>query len=145
MIEYIKNNEQILALIIRNNYHAEGIKFITPDNFSQQIGYMNRPQNYEIKPHIHNPVARKVEYTKEVILVKKGMVRVDFYDEYKNYLGSKILHTGDITLLAFGGHGFKMLEDSEIIEVKQGPYVGDVDKTRFSSTPDEEIILLGNN
>jgi hypothetical protein len=132
MLESIEHNGSTLALILRANYHAEGIKFFTPNDFSQQLGYMNRPEGYVIPPHVHNPVAREVHYTKEVLIIKSGKLRADFYDEDQNYLESRILEMGDIVLLAFGGHGFEMLENSEIVEVKQGPYAGDADKTRFT-------------
>ena len=131
MVEYIRLEDKTHAVILRANYHAEGIKFFTPNDFSQQLGYMNRPAGYIIPPHVHNPVAREVHFTKEVLIIKTGKVRVDFYDDDQKYLESKILNQGDILLLAFGGHGFEMLEASEIIEVKQGPYAGDADKTRF--------------
>jgi hypothetical protein len=93
---------------------------------------MNRPRGYVIPPHVHNPVAREVHFTKEVLFIKSGKVRVDFYDDDQEYLESRVLRAGDVVLLAFGGHGFEMIEDSEIIEVKQGPYCGESDKTRFS-------------
>ena len=76
---------------------------------------MNRPSGYEIQPHVHNAVQREVQFTKEVLFIKSGKVRVDFYDNEKNYLESRILVSGDVILLAFGGHGFEMMEDSEII------------------------------
>ena len=132
MIENIWHANTFLALILRANYHAEGIQFFTPNEFSQQLGYMNRPSGYIIPPHVHNPVTREVQFTKEVLVIKSGKVRVDFYDDDQNYLESHILNQGDIVLLAFGGHGFEMLEASEIIEVKQGPYAGEADKTRFA-------------
>lgn len=132
MIERIVNREQELAVIIRQSYHKEGIEFITPSTYSQQLGYMNRPAGYVIAPHVHNPVPREVQFTKEVLFIKTGKVRVDFYDDDQNYLESRILCQGDVILLAFGGHGFEMLEASEMIEVKQGPYAGDADKTRFT-------------
>jgi hypothetical protein len=122
----------MLALILRAGYRADGIRFFTPNDFSQQLGYMNRPRGYVIPPHVHNPVAREVHFTKEVLFIKSGKVRVDFYDDDQAYLESRVLRAGDVVLLAFGGHGFEMIEDSEIIEVKQGPYCGESDKTRFS-------------
>lgn len=131
MIEQINHQGKLLALILRANYRADGIQFFTPNDFSQQLGYMNRPKGYVIPPHVHNPLAREVQFTKEVLFIKSGKVRVDFYDDNQNYLESRILNQGDIVLLAFGGHGFEMLEASEIIEVKQGPYAGEEDKTRF--------------
>ena len=94
---------------------------------------MKHPKGKTIQPHIHNPVPRQVHYTQEVLFLKKGKLRVDFYDEQQNYLESHILEAGDVILLAAGGHGFKVLEELEMFEVKQGPYAGDSDKTRFES------------
>ena len=142
MIENIFHANTLLALILRADHHAEGIQFFTPNDFSQQLGYMNRPQGYVIPPHVHNPVAREVQFTKEVLIIRSGKVRVDFYDDDQNYLESRVLNQGDIVLLAFGGHGFEMLEASEIIEVKQGPYAGEADKTRFSPISSEQIHLV---
>jgi len=130
-IEHIKDGESDLALILRRDYCGEGIKFFTPDSYSQQIGYMNRPAGYAIQPHVHNPVTREVQYTNEVLIVRSGRLRVDFYSEAQQYLFSRELGEGDIILLIRGGHGFVMLEATEIVEVKQGPYAGDHDKTRF--------------
>lgn len=142
MIEQILHVDKLLALILRIEYRADGIQFFTPNDFSQQLGYMNRPQGYIIPPHVHNPVAREVQFTKEVLVVRSGKVRVDFYDDDQNYLESRILNQGDIVLLAFGGHGFEMLEASEIVEVKQGPYAGEEDKTRFTPISSELIRLV---
>jgi mannose-6-phosphate isomerase-like protein (cupin superfamily) len=132
MIEHIIHADRTLAVLLRADYRREGIQFFTPDDFSQQLGYMNRPQGYVIPPHVHNPVAREVHYTKEVLFIKSGRVRVDFYDDDQRYLESRILRQGDVLLLAYGGHGFEMLEPTEMIEVKQGPYAGEADKTRFT-------------
>ena len=141
MIEYINHCGLRLALILRANYHDNGIQFFTPNEFSQQLGYMNRPTGYIISPHVHNPVAREVQYTKEVLFIKSGRLRVDFYSEGQEYLESSILETGDVILLAYGGHGFEMLEPTEIIEVKQGPYAGDQDKTRFDGVNKDQVKL----
>jgi mannose-6-phosphate isomerase-like protein (cupin superfamily) len=141
MTEDILHNGKLLALILRASFHADGIRFFTPNDFSQQLGYMNRPRGYVIPPHVHNPVTRSVQYTKEVLFIKSGKVRVDFYDDEQNYLESRILGAGDVILLAFGGHGFEMLEPTEMIEVKQGPYAGDADKTRFDPVPAVKLRL----
>ena len=141
IIEHIKLNDRILGIIIRASFRKEGIAFFTPDDFSQQLGYMNRPEGYVIPPHTHNVVERKVELTQEVLLIKSGKVRVDFYDDDQVYLESRILVQGDVVLLAHGGHGFKMLEPSEMIEVKQGPYCGEMDKVRFESVSDDNILI----
>ena len=141
MIENIIYGDITLAIIIRAEYRSEGIKFFTPDEFSQQLAYMNRPQGYVIPPHVHNAVIREVQYTKEVLFIKSGKVRVDFYDDNKNYLESRLVYPGDVILLAFGGHGFEMIEASEIIEVKQGPYAGEADKVRFEPVSNTGINL----
>jgi mannose-6-phosphate isomerase-like protein (cupin superfamily) len=140
MIEQITHNSVLLSIIIRADYQKEGITFFTPGDFSQQLGYMNRPSGYIIDPHVHNHVERKVTLTQEVLYIKSGKVRVDFYDDNKNYLESRILKKGDVILLAAGGHGFEILETAEMIEIKQGPYCGDADKTRFASTQENPII-----
>lgn len=131
MIDRIIHQNQELALIIRHGYRKDGIEFFTPGTYSQQIGYMNRPAGHVIPPHVHNPVRREVQFTKEVLFIRSGRLRVDFYSDAQEYLESTILEAGDVILLALGGHGFEMLEPTEIIEVKQGPYAGDADKTRF--------------
>lgn len=140
-IERIYSGEQELALIVRCGYQSDGVEFFTPGSYSQQIGYMNRPAGYVIEPHVHRPVTREVQYTKEVLLIRKGRLRVDFYSEQQAYLESTILEAGDVILLAFGGHGFEMLEPTEIIEVKQGPYAGDGDKKRFEGVPPSQVKL----
>lgn len=141
MIERICHGDQELALIIRHDYHSEGIEFFTPDTYSQQIGYMNRKAGYVIAPHVHNPVRREVQFTKEVLYIKSGKLRVDFYNDEQCYLESTILSKGDVILLAYGGHGFEVLEAAEIIEVKQGPYAGDQDKTRFEPVANSQLIM----
>jgi len=133
MIEEVKDKNVLLSIIIRSEFYSSGIEFFTPNEYSQQLAYMNREKGYEIQPHLHNSVQREVQHTQEVLFIKSGKVRVDYYDNSKNYLESKVLLKGDVVLLAYGGHGFYMLEPSEIIEVKQGPYSGDKDKTRFDS------------
>lgn len=142
MLEQIKIGDKILGIIIRANYSKEGIAFFTPDDFSQQLGYMNRPEGYIIPPHVHNIVERSVELTQEVLYVKQGKVRVDFYDDNRTYLESRIISTGDVILLAHGGHGFKMIKQSEMIEVKQGPFCGELDKIRFDAVSDSDVILI---
>lgn len=144
LIKKIFIENEIAAIIIRTSYYDNGINFFTPPEFSQQLAYMNRPKGYIIHPHIHNPLLRQVQVTKEVLLIKSGKVRVDFYDEHRHYFKSAILYQGDVILLAFGGHGFEMLEPSEIIEIKQGPYAGEADKTRFPPL-DQGQIYFGDD
>lgn len=133
MIEKITAGEQLLALIISHSFNEPGVHFFTPDDCAQQLAYMRHPVGKEIPPHVHNPVPRQVLLTQEVLFIKRGKLRVDFYDDERTYLESRTLEAGDTILLAGGGHGFEVLEELEMIEVKQGPYAGDRDKTRFAA------------
>jgi len=132
MIERVFWGDTEYAIIIRATHTTEGIEFFTPPTYSQQLALMQRPRGYVIDPHHHNTVDRKVTFTSEVLFIRRGCVRVDFFDISQAYVDSRVLNTSDVILLISGGHGFSMLEDSEIVEVKQGPYVGDLDKTRFT-------------
>lgn len=145
MIENIIHNNKILAIIIRSSYSRDGIEFFTPNDFSQQLAYMKRPENYCIQAHKHNSVPRNVTHTQEVLFIKSGEIRVDFYDHNQIYLQSRILTTGDVILFASGGHGLKMLTETEIVEVKQGPYAGDDDKTRFDGISENQIEIKREN
>ena len=133
MVDSVSHNNQLLAIIIPRHFSEPGIHFCTPDDFSQQLAYMRHPSGKEIPPHVHNPVPRQVQLTQEVLFIRRGKLRVDFYDDNRTYLESRILEAGDAILLATGGHGFEVLEEVEMIEVKQGPYVGEQDKTRFEA------------
>ena len=132
MVSEVRNNGELLAIVLRAGYSEPGIHFFTPNEFSQQLAYMRHPAGKIIEPHVHNPVARTVHYTLEVLVLKRGKLRVDFYDDSQVYLQSMVLESGDVILLATGGHGFEVLEEIEMLEIKQGPYAGDSDKTRFT-------------
>lgn len=134
MVENIEHETELFAMIIRSSFDEPGITFFTKDDFSQQLAYMHHPKGKKIEPHIHNAVPRQVSFTQEVLFIKKGKLRVDFYSDQKEYLQSRILESGDFILLIKGGHGFEVLEDLIMIEVKQGPYVGEYDKIRFQPT-----------
>ncbi len=142
MIEKIIHNGKLLSIIIRSGFNKPGISFFTPDDFSQQLAYMRHPAGKVIPPHVHNPVPRQVHFTQEVLFIRRGKLRIDFYDDDRNYLESRIFETGDTILLATGGHGFEALEELEMIEVKQGPYAGEKDKTRFEAV-DKKMLRVG--
>jgi hypothetical protein len=142
-VEHIKNGESLLAIIISASFDEPGIHFFTPNELSQQLAFMRHPAGKVIEPHVHNPVPREVQYTQEVLLIKRGKLRVDFYDERERYLESRILRTGDVILLAVGGHGFEILEETEMVEVKQGPYAGDLDKRRFLGITADQAKVSG--
>jgi mannose-6-phosphate isomerase-like protein (cupin superfamily) len=134
MIDRIEYGGRLLAVIVFDRYHKSGITFFTPNELSQQLAYMHHPPGKIIEPHIHTPAAREVLLTQETLFIKRGKLRVDFFDDQQNYLESRILEAGDVILLVQGGHGFEILEELEMFEVKQGPYKGDDDKTRFNAT-----------
>ena len=131
-VEYIRHDDVLLAIIVRAHFQKDGIEFFTPKELSQQLGYMKHPAGHRIAAHIHKLVVREIEYTQETILVKSGKIRVDFFSQDRKHMRSDVLTTGDVVLLASGGHGFFFLEESELIEIKQGPYLSfEVDKERF--------------
>ncbi|HEX5125162.1 MAG TPA: hypothetical protein VFW00_00335 [Rhodocyclaceae bacterium] len=142
MVEEIKDDGVLLAIIVRNSFDEPGISFFTPNHLSQQLAYMHHPAGKIIEPHVHNAVPREVTYTQEILFIKRGKLRVDFYGADKRYLHSRILKSGDVVLLATGGHGFEVLEEVQMIEVKQGPYSGDVDKTRFTPNPEQPHYVV---
>jgi len=141
MFEKIYHGDLLLAIIVSHRFCEPGIHFFTPDDHSQQLAYMRHPAGKEIPPHVHNPVRREVHFTQEVLFIRRGKLRVDFYDNERKYLESRILESGDTILLATGGHGFEVLDDLEMLEVKQGPYAGDQDKTRFDPA-DKKVLRL---
>jgi mannose-6-phosphate isomerase-like protein (cupin superfamily) len=141
MVEEITYQNELLAIIVRESYKREGISFFTPHEFSQQIAYMNHPPGKVIDPHVHNQIIREVYFTQEVLFLKRGKIRVDFYNSKQDYLESRILVSGDMILLASGGHGFEVIEEIEMIEIKQGPYAGDEDKVRFRAVDQNNIKI----
>ena len=142
MIEKIIHKKKMLALIVRASYRRKkGITFFTQNESTQQFGYMKHKRNHIIKPHLHKKRLTKIYYTSEVILILKGILRVDFYNQFKKYLLSKILKPSDIIMLVSGGHGFKVLKDVEMIEVKQGPYSLSQDKEKFKYVGEKKIKI----
>jgi mannose-6-phosphate isomerase-like protein (cupin superfamily) len=141
----ISNEGAVLALIVPGSFSEPGIHFFTPPEFSQQLAYMQHPAGKQILPHVHNEVVREVFRTQEILFIRKGRLRVDFYDQEQRYVESRVLEPGDTILLASGGHGFEVLEALEMIEVKQGPYNGDRDKTRFEPVATAALKIREGN
>lgn len=131
-VEEIRHHDKVLAIIVRSQFNAPGIHFFTTPDFSQQLAYIKHPPGKVIDAHYHVPKKCHVELTQEVLIIKRGKLRVDFYRDDQSYLESRILVDGDIILLAQGAHGFEVLEDLEMVEVKQGPYTGEEEKVRFT-------------
>ena len=142
MIEKIYHKKKLYALIVRAKFrNKKGINFFTPVDTNQQFGYMKHDKGHLIKPHKHKKRATKIFYTTEVIILFKGSLRVDFYDQRQKYLFSKIIREKDIIMLVHGGHGFKVLKKVEMIEVKQGPYSLEKDKVKFKEIDEQKIKI----
>ena len=141
MIKQIFNKEELLGIIVTHDFQKDGIEFFTEGSLSQQLAFMSHKKGHEIIPHYHNPVPRTIHYTQETLFIRKGKLRVDFYDDKQKYVESHILEAGDVILLVSGGHGFEVLEDLEMFEVKQGPHIGDKCKTRFCSISKEKLLI----
>jgi mannose-6-phosphate isomerase-like protein (cupin superfamily) len=140
-VERVVSRDQILAIVLRHDFSVPGVHFFTPSEFSQQLGFMQHSAGKVIQPHVHEAVQREVKFTQEVLFVRKGKLRVDFYSGEQEYIESRVLEAGDVVLLAGGGHGFEVLEDLEMVEVKQGPYAAQADKVRFNGIGHDQAIL----
>lgn len=140
-VERIVHESQLLAMIISNQFAERGVHFFTPGELSQQVAIMRHDAGRVIAPHVHTPAPREIVYTNEVLVIRRGRLRVDFYTREQAYLTSRELVAGDIILLITGGHGFEVLEDIDMIEVKQGPFMGEQDKTRFEAVSGDAIRL----
>ena len=142
MLEKIHHKKKLFALIIRKKYRKKrGINFFSSKKDNQQIGYMSHKKNHIIYPHLHRRRDARIFYTTEVIILLKGKLRVDFYDNKKEYLFSKTLSKNDIIYLIQGAHGFKVLDPIEMIEIKQGPYLQSKDKIKFLNVSEKKIKI----
>ncbi len=143
MIEKVIYKKKLQALIVRGKYrNKKGITFFTPKDSVQQFGYMKHKKTHIIKPHLHQKRKNtKISHTSEVLLIMKGSIRVDFYNSSKKYLLSKVLREKDIIMLVHGAHGFKVLKEVEMLEVKQGPYSLIRDKIKFEKVDEKKIKI----
>ncbi len=142
MIDKILYKKKIIAIIINTDkFKKKGVNFTSPNNFTKQVGIINFKKNHFIKPHTHKKFLRKIYRTSEVLFVKKGLLRVDFYTNNKKYLFSRVLKKNDIIILHDGSHGFKVLKECSIIEIKQGPFIKTLDKKRFDKVDEKKIKI----
>ena len=137
--EEIVLDGQICAVILPAEFDEPGIHFFTANELPQQLASMSYKTGKAIPAHTHNCIPREASYTQEALFIRKGKVRVDFYTRQREYRISRVLGPGDVIVLMSGGHGFEVLEDLNMVEVKQGPYVGDADKTRFEAAPPAKL------
>ena len=130
-VEIIYDDKAPVAYFIDSEWTPDKTEFLTPDSLNQQMGMIVYSKGKDITPHKHLPITRTIEGTTECIIVRKGLCYVDIYDDEPKVIYTKKLKKGDIILLLGGSHGFRMIEDTVLFEVKQGPYAGDQDKKRF--------------
>ena len=130
-IEIISWKDQPLVYIIRAEIKVKSTTFITPPEFKQQVGYVVYPKHGELVRHVHRPLERHLIGTSEVLILRQGHCEIDIYNDDRELVATRELNTGDLMLMVGGGHGFRMLEDTVFLEIKQGPYTGLDEKERF--------------
>jgi mannose-6-phosphate isomerase-like protein (cupin superfamily) len=138
-IESIMDGEALLAYIVRNDATRPATEFFTRDDAAFQAGFVVYPAGGAVPPHVHLPVTRSVEGTSEALLVRRGRCVVDIYGEDRALVASRELGTGDLVIAVRGGHGFRMLEDTVLLEIKQGPYAGQAEKERFDPPGEPKV------
>jgi hypothetical protein len=131
LIEHIADGDQPLCYIIRAGFIPDSTTFLTPPEFKQQVGFVVYPASGEIARHVHRPIPRALLGTSEVLVLKQGHCLIDIYNDQRQLIATRELHTGDVMLMVGGGHGFRMLEKTVFLEVKQGPYTGLDEKEKF--------------
>lgn len=130
-VEIISDENGPVAYFINRNWVPSTSKFLTPDHFGQQMGMIVYGKGESIQPHMHLPVVRQVSGTTECIVVRSGKCFIDIYNVHKELIETRTMEEGDVVLLLGGAHGFRMIEDTILFEVKQGPYLAEADKVRF--------------
>jgi mannose-6-phosphate isomerase-like protein (cupin superfamily) len=130
-LEQIADKEKPLAYIIRGEMSPSQTTFLTPPEFKQQVGFVVYPAGGVIARHDHRPLERHLTGTSEVLVVRSGRCEIDIYNDARERIATRELGPGDIMLMVAGGHGFRMLEDTVFLEIKQGPYTGMDEKEHF--------------
>src|SRR3984893_5515637 len=138
-LEEVRIGGELCAIIVPASFDKPGIQFFTPNELSQQLASMSYSPGKIIPAHTHNPLRRDKSYTLGAIFYIKVKLRVDFFSMQREYHTSRILCPGDVILLISGGHGYEVLEELNMVEVKQGPYAGEMDKTRFIAVVPEKL------
>lgn len=124
-VKEIKENDTVYALVYSNNLTAEGVRFLTPNDYTLQVGLLEHPAGHKVRPHRHPDLHYDVSTTQEFLYIESGEVEATLYREDWSILTTCTLKAGDFALFVFGGHSFEMKTKVRIIEIKQGPYPGD--------------------
>jgi hypothetical protein len=131
LFERVLSGDTCLAYIIRASFLPERTTFLTPPEYKQQVGYVVYPAGGEVKRHVHRALERHLVGTSEVLVVRQGCCEVDLYNDQRELVATRELREGDVMLMVGGGHGFRMLDDTVFLEIKQGPYTGVDENERF--------------
>jgi hypothetical protein len=130
-VEHITSGGRSLAYIIRGEINPSKTTFLTPPELKQQVGFVVYPAGGEVRRHVHLALERHLVGTSEVIIVRRGLCEIDVYNDDRELVATREIRAGDIMLMTGGGHGFRMHEDTVLLEVKQGPYTGIDEKELF--------------
>lgn len=132
-IEKVMDGNSVLALVIRDADWEKGLNFVSSESDYQQVGIWGYEKGQKLEPHIHLREPREVLCTQEVVFVKDGHIRANIYSKKEEFIKSVELKKGDTIILLNGGHGYEILEDNtRVLEVKNGPYIGaDRDRKRI--------------
>ena len=131
MIETITHSGRLLCYLITADHTVSKTEFVTPEEANFQVGFISYPAGSEIPRHVHKPLDRALIGTSEVLFIRKGTCEIDIYTTEKELVTTRTLHCGDMVVLLDCGHGFRLQEDTIIMEIKQGPYTGLDEKERF--------------
>lgn len=124
---------KLMAQIVSAETTSSGITFLTSNHEQFQVGLLGWKSGHRIPAHSHREIPREIDRTSEVLFIRKGKVKMSLFTDEGDLLTNSTLSAGDIVTLFEGGHGFEILEDAEIVEIKQGPYLGEDEKYRFES------------
>ena len=98
---------------------------ITDGHEPLQLVTLRHPKGAYLKAHMHMPKKRVTKSLQESLIVKKGKIKLDLYGQDKKKFKTIQLKQGELFILMSGGYGIHILKNSELIEVKNGPFVED--------------------
>jgi hypothetical protein len=130
-IETIAHAGKVICLIVRGEPAPKKTEFYTPNEFTLQVGHIAYREGHTIARHAHPRIVRTLDRLSEVLVMQEGRAEMDLYDDDNVLVATRELRQGDLVVLVSGGHGFRMLEDTVMVEIKQGPYSGKPEKVQF--------------
>jgi hypothetical protein len=125
LTEIIEHGGKRFAEIIRKNVQVEKTTFFSPAESSMQIGLLAHEKGFKEIPHYHKQVKRTIHDLQQMLMVQRGKVAIDFFDDNKKIFSTVTMEEGDAVLIMSGTHSLRSLEDMQCISIKQGPFLGD--------------------